>query len=179
MQWTEHLTSHITTEIKLMFSHLSSVYVSKWKNISVKGWHSKTKYSHFSPFSNCHHSQQKMIYSIGLGQAVSSLIFLQICWGFRWYLTFFRCFIGFWGFWGKFWHLLCWFLPCTRNFSSSISLVEKTIIHANSFQYQSIVYQDQHTLSVSDMIHTTEQSSHSVRYFNPLQSLQSLQHKLN
>ena len=45
--------------------------VSKRRNISVKGLLWKTKCSHFSPFSNCHHSQHKMIYSLGLGQAVS------------------------------------------------------------------------------------------------------------
>ena len=43
-------------------------------------------------------------------------------------------------------------MPFGSNFFSSISLLQETIIHANSFQYKSIIYQDHHTLSVSDMI---------------------------
>ena len=89
----------------------------------MKGWLPKTKCPHFSPFSNCQHSQHKMIYSLGIGQAVS-LLSLR-----------------------------------------GIFLLQEIIIDANSFQYENIIYQHQHTLSVSDMIQSRARVSCQCRIF--------------
>ena len=52
-----------------------------------------------------------------------------------------------------------------ESFFSSISPLQETIIHANSFQYKSIIYQDQDTLSVSDKIQSSPVCQCKVGYF--------------
>ena len=111
----------------------------------------KTKCSHFSPFSNCHRvttvSKKWFTVSDLVKLSLSLSIFFKSAWVFGdiW---------PFLGVWGN-------FLICRRHFF----LVEETTIHANSFQYQSIIYQDQHILSVSDMIQRRAVSQCKVGYF--------------
>ena len=126
MQWTEHLSLHIKTEIKLMFSHLSSLFLRE----RISPW-------------NVGSQRQSVPISLHLVTVTTititwftdgDLVNLSLSYDYGrlfWWFSFLIVIFAFW---------------------KEIYLVQETIIHANSFQYENIINQHQHTLSVSDMI---------------------------